>query len=61
MYQFLSLFWQHLYNAYFVWRHYFSQYKRAVLPLGFVLIIYRGYLAGFRAVALIKIWRRQHQ
>ncbi|NLC16865.1 MAG: hypothetical protein GX756_03195 [Clostridiales bacterium] len=27
-----------------------------LLPLGFVLIIYRGYLAGFSAVALIKIY-----
>lgn len=27
-----------------------------ILPFGFILIIYRGYLAGFAAVALIKIY-----
>jgi hypothetical protein len=27
-----------------------------IMPFGFVLIIYRGYLAGFAAVALIKIY-----
>jgi hypothetical protein len=27
-----------------------------LLPLGFVLIIYRGYLAGFAAVAIIRIF-----
>ncbi|HEY8444472.1 MAG TPA: hypothetical protein VIL24_06720 [Clostridia bacterium] len=27
-----------------------------ILPFGFILIIYRGYLAGFSAVALIKIY-----
>lgn len=27
-----------------------------LMPLGFILVIYRGYLAGFSAVALIKIY-----
>ncbi|HEY8423436.1 MAG TPA: hypothetical protein VIL23_01585 [Clostridia bacterium] len=27
-----------------------------LLPLGFILIVYRGYLAGFSAVAIIKIY-----